>query len=301
MLLPDYNELVALGRHADPEGWGSRRKVMSEIQGAHVSLFQGRGLDFSEFREYSPGDDVRSIDWRVTARKGRPYTKIFTEERERAVYIIVDLNSYMQFGTRNTFKSVQAARAAALLAWTSHHLNDKTGVLLFGQCSEGIKFLPARRSRKSIWEMLRSLCQPEDIHRRVSLSEALEIADRYLPIGASIFVISDFVDLGSHFEKNMGLLSRRREVSLVKVNDPADMHMPDAGRIQLSDHQGHKMEVNTSDRRGLELYQQLWQQSEMLLEDVAKKFRLKTLRIKTDGNVAEDLSREFRQLKRNSR
>jgi uncharacterized protein (DUF58 family) len=293
MLMPSYDELVSFRKETDPIEKKVKLKVASNTSGGHASLFKGRGLDFSEFREYSPGDDIRSIDWRVTARKGRPHTKIFVEERERSVFIIVDMNRYMQFGTRGTFKSVQAARAAAFLAWTAHHLKDKTGAILFGQIPEGIQFLPARSSRKSIWQLLKILCEPSLPQSvEIKIEDALEEARRRIPTGSSVFIISDFYAVSADFKKSAGILSRKCEVSFVKVNDPADRVLPSADQIRFSDEAGQWLEVNTSDLKSNELYHQLWNKSDAILKELAHRNRIKILRISTSGNISEELFRE---------
>ena len=289
MLMPDYEELVGLKNQTNPQGLGAKAK--SHVFGDHASLFKGRGLDFSEFREYALGDDIRSIDWRVTARMGRPHTKVFMEERERSVFVIVDVNSYMEFGTRQTFKSIQAARAAALLTWSAHTLHDKTGAILFGHIPERIKVLPAKRSRKSIWEMLKTLCTESQCANEVNIEDALAIAGKCIPTGSSIFIISDFFNLNSEFEKQLGLLSRRCDVTLVKVNYPADKNIPQVDEIHFSNGNDNQILVNTNDLKGAALYRQLWQESETLLTEMAHRYRSKIIRLTTDREVSTDLFR----------
>src|SRR5271156_6307745 len=135
MLYPDFNELMQLGQKASRLQIVSGRRSMAAGSGDYASPFRGQGLSFHEVREYRFGDDIRSIDWRVTARTDKPYVKVFTEERERTVILCVDTNAAMRFGTRGTFKSVQAARAAALLGSQASSSNDRVGCLLFGDVS----------------------------------------------------------------------------------------------------------------------------------------------------------------------
>jgi uncharacterized protein (DUF58 family) len=297
-LNPDYQELVALREEANLREWDSKSKVASVKLGERSSMFKGRGLDFSEFREYSPGDDIRSIDWRVTARKGRPHTKLFTEERERSVYVIVDMNRYMQFGTRGTFKSVQAARAAALFAWTANHLKDKTGAILFGAIPEGVSVLPARSSRESIWQMLKILCAETEGALElpeIGLEFALERARRQIPRGSCVVIISDFFQLSEEFETSLGILSRRCEVVLVKVNDPVDQKIPEVNRLEFSNDAGARTEIDTNDSGGSELYQKMWAERDARLQEMAYRFRAKILRVSTSGDVAEELFRPMAQ------
>lgn len=289
MLMPNYEELVELKNKTNPHGLGAKTKATSSVLGGHASLFKGRGLDFSEFREYAIGDDIRTIDWRVTARMGRAHVKVFTEERERSVYVIVDVNCYMQFGTRKTFKHVQAARVAALLAWSVHSLNDKFGAILFGHIPDRIRYLPAKRSRKSIWQMLKMLCAENQCTHEVEIGEALAIADQCIPTGSSVFIISDFFNLTNEFEEQFGLLSKRCDVTLVKVNDPADKDIPQADEINFSNGHECRLLVNTNDTEAAKLYCSLWHESEAALAEMARKFRSKIIKVTTDREVSDDL------------
>jgi uncharacterized protein (DUF58 family) len=298
MLMPKYEELVALRKQTPAQNGTTNSKVTSLTGGNHRSLFKGRGLDFSDCREYVPGDDIRSIDWRVTARKERPHTKIFIEERERSVYVVVDINTYMQFGTRNTFKSVQAARVASLLAWMSNHLKDKTGAILFGSHPEGVKFLPARSSRKSIWEMLKILCTPYPLSKDVKIEQALEVARQRVPSGSNLFVISDFFDPSTEFESALGALANRCDVTLVKINDPADKKIPSVHRIQFSNERGTQAEVDTSDSLGAQKYQQCWERSDDRLKAIANKFRTRILNVMTSGDAQSELLQPLNSQKR---
>ncbi len=289
MLLPTHDELLKLRTQTNSRGLEPKAKVKSPSYGGHSSLFKGRGLDFSEFREYVLGDDIRSIDWRITARTGKAHTKIFTEERERSVYVIVDTNSYMQFGTRKTFKSVQAARAAALIAWSAHDLGDKTGAILFGSLPEGIKFLTARRSRRSIWEMLKALCAKPSAREEVKVEYALEQARKHIKHGSAIFIISDFFKVSEEFEKNLGLLSRGRDITLVKVTDPADKDLPLADTIHFSNSKDSSLTVNTNNVEGAAKYRQKWVQGDKILQEIVRKFRARLIRVTTNGNLVDEI------------
>jgi uncharacterized protein (DUF58 family) len=155
MLYPDFRELMELGVRTPGMDLAARRKAVSVMTGDYKSPFRGRGLEFEEVRAYAPGDDVRNIDWRVTARTGRPHLKLYSEDRERSVLVCIDRNDSMRFGTRVTFKSIQAARAAALIGWAAVRDNDRIGSSLFGNVPEGQRFFGPRRSRRSLWRMLK--------------------------------------------------------------------------------------------------------------------------------------------------
>jgi uncharacterized protein (DUF58 family) len=292
MLIPNYDELVALKNQANPLGLGSKAKVHSAVMGGHSTLFKGRGLDFAECREYSPGDDIRAIDWRVTARMGRAHTKIFTEERERSVFIIVDINSYMEFGTRKTFKNVQAARAAALIAWKAHELHDRIGAILFGHITEKIQVVRPSRSRKAIWAMLKTLSTPGVSPVEVKIEDALFTADRCIPTGSLVFVISDFYKLNPDFEKSLGMLSKRCEVTLVQVTDPSEKDIPEASEVLFSNHQDNRLNVNTNDLKGRDLYRKFWAKKSAALSEISHRLRARLVEVSTDREVSQDLARQ---------
>ncbi|MCX6990048.1 MAG: DUF58 domain-containing protein [Chlamydiae bacterium] len=150
MLYPELDDLIALKKQNSSFSRVSRRSVMSMASGNHQSPFRGQGLEFDSVREYVPGsDDIRTIDWKVTARMGSPHVKLFRQDRERHTIICVDRNTSMQFGTKNTFKSVQAARIASLLGWHALGEQDRVSSLLFGDVPGGVQFFPPKRTRSS--------------------------------------------------------------------------------------------------------------------------------------------------------
>jgi uncharacterized protein (DUF58 family) len=291
MLMPNYEELVDLKNKTQGPFVKPDQKARSSLNGQHASLFKGRGLDFSEYREYQNGDDIRSIDWRVTARTGRPHTKVFTEERERSVFIIVDVNRYMQFGTKKTFKSIQAARVAALIAWRAHELNDKVGAILFGNFPEKMKFLAAKKSRRPIWEMLRLLCTDHQCEQEVNLEEALTLADQRIPRGSSVFMISDFYEVSKGFEIRLGLLSKKCDVTLIKVSDPVDMEIPNVKSVSFWDEMGKKIDVDTDESNGRFEYRKIWKKNDTSLVNAVFLTRVKLIRVSTDRDVLDELFR----------
>jgi uncharacterized protein (DUF58 family) len=292
MLLPDYQELVELKNAKGTLSLHRRSKSLSIAAGQQRSLFKGRGLDFSEFREYTPGDDIRAIDWKVTAKTGRAHTKLFIEERERSVYILIDTNSYMQFGTRQTFKSVQAARVSALIAWRAHQLNDKIGAILFGNFLPGPRFLPAKRSRQSIWELLKLLSIQTSAHHRTSICEALQLANQTIPKGSSIFIVSDFFEINGEFERLLGILSRKSDVTLIKVIDPADEYLPNVGEVKFTGTSEEEMLVDTDDEIASELYRKSWAERNRALKEMSEKFRVRLAQIYTNRDIVTDLLSE---------
>ena len=222
MIYPDFHELIRMGTKPNRLEIATGRPTLASAAGAYSSPFRGQGLSFHEVREYRPGDDIRNIDWRVTARANKPHMKVFTEDRERTVMLCVDANAAMRFGTRGTFKSVQAARAAALIGRLANGSHDRVGGVLFGDVPEGLQFFRPSRSRRALWQALRLLSrEPEKQHRNaVPLEAALRRFDRVAPTGSLNFIISDFYPLTETLEKNLANLRRRCDVVLIQIDDP---------------------------------------------------------------------------------
>ncbi len=213
-------------------------RVNSLQTGAYVSRFRGRGMEFDESRPYQPGDDPRSIDWRVTARSTTAYTKLFREERERPVLVAVDLRSNMHFATRGCFKSVNASRAAALLAWAAHHRGDRLGGLLFGDTSH--RELKPRLGRRSALRFVHELAEHRDWQKREvepngidPLLQAMSALRRVARPGSLVVVISDFVGFDRAAQSYLSSVARHSEVLAVFINDPIERELPPPGRYRL--------------------------------------------------------------------
>ncbi len=290
MLYPDFEELLQLGYRASNVNLMSRRKVQSIASGDHRSPFRGKGLEFEEVREYVAGDDVRNIDWRVTARTGSPHLKLFTEERERSIIICTDVNLSMRFGTRGTFKSVQAARAAALLGWAASREHNRIGGSFYGNVPGGMMFVDPSRSRRSLWQILKQLCDREEYHKEpVALEEHLKYLTKAVPSGALVFIISDFLTPSKDLKKALSHLHRRADVVLVSVNDPADKLLPAIGAVEFCGDTGQRLIVNTSDKKGHIAYEREWTRGRMALESIAASLGLGFVQITTNGDVYKEL------------
>jgi uncharacterized protein (DUF58 family) len=212
-------------------------RVNSLQTGAYVSRFRGRGMEFDESRPYQPGDDPRSIDWRVTARSTTAYTKLFREERERPVLICVDLRSNMHFATRGCFKSVNASRAAALLAWAAHHRGDRLGGLIFGDTTH--RELKPRLGRRAALRFVHQLADHKDwTNRGVAegtepLTQALSALRRVARPGSLVVVISDFIGFNRAAQSYLSSVARHNEVLAVFMNDPLERKLPPPGRYRI--------------------------------------------------------------------
>src|SRR4051812_16335561 len=228
MLYPDFEELVALAQKAKRLRVVAARKATAPSSGSRASPFRRHGMEFHEVREYRVGDDIRSLDWRVTARTDRPHVKVFVEERERAVLLCIDANRTMRFGTRRTFKSVQAARAAALLGWQAAGMADRVGCIVFGDVPDGMQVFMPKRSRQGLWQTLKLLSDTRlGAHPTpVPLEDALRQTARIMTSGALVFVISDFQNVTQALEKGLAQLRTLCDVVLLPINDPADAEIP---------------------------------------------------------------------------
>lgn len=295
MLYPDLKELTALKTKAHSLTIRSQRKVVSALSGDYTSPFRGQGMEFEEVRQYVAGDDVRNIDWRVTARTGAPHMKIFTEERERTVMICVDNNETMRFGTRGTFKSVQAARAAALLGWCANGNNDRVGTCVFGHAENNMQFFPPKRSRESLWKMLTLLSdKTPPAHKPIGLEEVLLHLNRAAPTGALVFIISDFGNVTEKLEKQLGNLRKRCDVVLIVVNDPADTHMAAIGNVMFSNGNTDSISINTDSKTGRASYTEEAMKNNDRLINMAIKFRIAIIHIATNRDVYGDLYKELK-------
>lgn len=303
MLYPDFDELVALKSHASQLSLASNRAVTSTSTGDHSSPFRGQGLEFEEVREYAAGDDIRSIDWRVTARTGSPHTKVFKEERERSVIICVNANTTMRFGTRGTFKSVQAARVAALLGWQANSNCDRLGACIFGDVADGMQFFAPKRSRASLWAMLKQLSDPNIISQPqpVTLEETLQHVNKAAPTGALIYIISDFASINDGLEQQLANLQKRCNVVLITIDDPADHTIPPVGTLLCSKNAQEKCYVNTDSQSGRENYRKGWQEIRGNLERIASRLGVRLLSIGTDSNIQKELSLGLKRISKQQR
>ena len=229
-------ELIALRHAARGLAPGAPTRVASALAGPYLSPFRGRGLDFEEVRSYQAGDDVRNIDWRVTARTGRVHSKVFHEERERPVWILLDLGPSMHFGTRVAFKSVVAARAAALIAWSARDAGDRVGALVCSPVSLSV-WPPASRENhllRILAAISKATCaEPGDAG--ACMRTALERLREQVRAGSRVIVLSDFYDFGAAWQQPLAHIARRSQVSCVLVADRLETEAPRPGRYRISD------------------------------------------------------------------
>lgn len=288
-------ELIAL--RGESCGFSLRpRRVRADQSGGYLSRIRGRGMEFAEVRAYLPGDDVRNIDWRVTARRGRVHTKLFQEERERPVLVALDYRRPMFFATRGCFKAVQASKLAALLAWHALEQGDRVGAFLFSEdrhCElrpqlgkAGVLTLLRQMVADPAWQ--RPLHQPFEPQQR--LAQTLMRLRRVARPGSLIFLISDFAQWDEQVEKQLSLLTRNNDLGLVFCYDTLEAELPPAGSYRVSDGM-RDLTMTTLDRAGRFNYQQRFEQHRQQIEQFCRQRRGLFLSCATDQQPIDCLRR----------
>lgn len=249
--------LVQLSRFAPFLPLGSE-KILARQSGDYQSPFKGRGMEFDESRLYQPGDDIRNIDWRVTARSGKAHTKLFREERERQVFLMVDLRANMFFATRGAYKSVIAARQASLLAWSAVHHGDRVGGLIFSDADH--HELKPRRGKSGALRLINQMVAHPSWDNNnpsqkdeMALYRSLVRLRRLARPGSLIFMLSDFRELDDRSESQLVLLSRHTDIVMLFIYDQLEQKLPDAGLYRVSDGEQELM-LDTYDRNRTESY-----------------------------------------------
>lgn len=271
----------------------ARRPATSLLAGGKRTRFRGRGIDFEEVRLYHPGDDIRAIDWRVTARTQVPHTKLFSEERERPVFVCTDLRSPMFFGTRQCFKSVLACHLASSLSWAALANSDRVGGLVFGDSDH--RDIRPKRSKHSVLEIIQQLNlfgtklkQPFSLGDQNNLFKIFENSRRLAKPGSAIFIISDFHDFNEDCERQLFQLSRHCDVTLFHVIDPMEKSLPATGQINITDGQQRRL-LNAQDARFAAQYQQQASEHLQRLQQSCQKYNVALASFSTDSDPQQQL------------
>ncbi len=269
----------------------TRGLVNSVFTGEYRSVFKGQGMEFSEVREYQPGDEVRSIDWNVTARMGRPFVKRFIEERELTVMLVVDLSGSERFGTVRRFKSELASELAAVLAMAAVRNNDRVGVLLFTDRIEHV--VPPRKGRRHVLRIIRDLLAFDPVGRGTDLVAAIDYTARMLKEHAIVFIVSDF--LSADIDHPLKLMAQRHDVVAVTVEDPSERDLPDIGVARLIDPEtGMTFEVDTSHPAVRSSYSTRVNQEREERKHLLRRLAIDEVAVRTEAGVVEPLLRFFR-------
>ena len=222
------------------------RLINSVLCGQYASVFKGVGIEFEEVRLYQPGDDIRAIDWNVTARTGKPYIKRYVEERELTVMLLVDLSASQYFGSVNALKSDLTAEIAALLSFLAIKNNDQVGLLLFSDCCE--KYLPPQKGRRHVLRVIREILGYRPSGKKTDLAAALGYLNTILKRRSIVFILSDFFD--TRFEKALQGLKRRHDVIAIRIEDPREESLPEIGLLCLQDLEtGYRTMIDTSEKK----------------------------------------------------
>lgn len=263
--------------------------------GQYHSAFKGRGMEFEEVREYQPGDDVRTIDWNVTARTGRPFVKSYREERELTVVLLVDVSASQEFGTRQQLKSELVAELGATLAFSAIQNNDKVSLILFTDQIE--RFVPARKGARHVLRVVRELLYHEPIGRRTDVAMALEHLNRVLRRRAVVFLISDFQ--APEFADALRVVRHRHDLIPVIVRDEREWQLPAVGYAELLDPEtGERLLVDTSSRAIRRRFNELAQQRHQALLGEFRKLRIDSIEVRTGHPFIGPLTTFFRQRER---
>lgn len=276
----------------------ARKAVEDLLGGEYHSVFKGVGIAFEEVREYQPGDDIRSIDWNVTARMGHPFIKRYVEERELTVMLVVDISGSHRFGTQRHEKYEVLAELAALLAFSAISNNDKVGLILLTDCVE--RFVPPRKGLRHVLRLIRDVLYFQPIRRGTSLRTGLDYLNQVLHRRAIVFLLSDFIDSG--YEKALKQTAKRHDLIAIRVFDPREEVLPSVGLVQLEDAEtGEQVLLDTSSRPVREAYAEEAARRRDAIRQTMRWAGVDLVEASTDGTHLQSLVRFFRTRERRLR
>jgi uncharacterized protein (DUF58 family) len=276
----------------------ARRAVEDLLGGEYHSVFKGSGIAFEEVREYQPGDDIRAIDWNVTARMGHPFVKRFIEERELTVLLAVDCSGSQQFGTRAQQKREVVAELAAVLAFSAIANNDRVGLVQFSDRVE--RFVPPRKGVRHVLRLIRDVLFFQPQHRGTRLAAGLDYLNRVLHRRAIVFLLSDFLDQG--YEGSFKRTGRRHDLVAVRVSDPREEELPAVGLVELEDAEtGVRLLLDTGSRAVRDAFRDGATKRREALRELARSARTDLVEVSTDGSHLDALIRFFRLRERRLR
>lgn len=292
----EASELFKRVRKIEIKTRGLSRQIFA---GQYHSAFKGRGMAFSEVREYQYGDDIRNIDWNVTARFNQPYVKIFEEERELTVMLLIDVSQSRMFGTTNQLKKNLITEISAVLAFSAIQNNDKIGVILFSDRVE--KFIPPKKGRTHILHIIRELINFEPKGTGTDLSEALRYLTNALKKRCTAFVISDFMDYEEQnpnplFKDALTIASNKHDVVGIRIYDQREVELPPVGLVKVKDAEtGGYRWIDTNDTNVRKAHAQWWQQSEANLKKTFSRSKVDWVSINTHEDYVKPLIKLFKQ------
>ena len=273
----------------------ARRQVNDLLAGEYLSAFKGRGMEFDTVREYVPGDEIRSIDWNVTARSEAPFVKTFCEERELTILLAVDISASGAFGSQKISKIETAVEVAAVLMFTSLKNNDKVGLLFFAD--DIVRYIPPRKGRGSVLRLIREMLATEPVKSETNIAKALEYIGRVQRRRAVVFVLSDF--LGPDCSRALAIANQRHDCIAVTLEDPRERELPNVGFLTLRDAETDELiELDTRNPRVRSMFAKAANERQSKLKDLLRKANVDRLEIRTDQSYATSLQRFFRMRER---
>lgn len=255
--------------------------------GEYHTAFKGRGVIFSEVREYQPGDDIRDIDWNVTARHNRPYVKVYEEERELTMMLLIDVSGSSDFGAVGESKKERIAEIASTLAFSSIQNNDKVGVIFFSDHIE--KFIPPKKGRKHILLIIREIIDMVPTSRGTNIDVALKFMTNALKKRCSAFLLSDFIDNHDYFS-SMSIANRKHDLAAIQVYDRRDASMPDVGLVKVKDMEtGHDRWIDTSSSRVRRAFDKAWYDRQQKISSITARCGVDMVSVTTDEDYVKAL------------
>jgi uncharacterized protein (DUF58 family) len=280
----ETSELLKKVRRIEIKTRGLSRNIFA---GQYHSAFKGRGMAFSEVREYQYGDDIRDIDWNVTARYVRPYVKVFEEEREMTVMLLIDVSGSRDFGTVNVMKKEVITEIAATLAFSAIQNNDKIGVLFFSDKIE--KFIPPQKGKKHILYIIRELIDFHPEEKKTNIAQALKYLTNAIKKRCTAFLISDFIDKES-FKDALTIANRKHDVVAIQVYDRRETELPSVGLMKIKDAEtGQERWIDSSSARVRDAYKEWWNRRQAIMNDSFKKCRVDAVSISTEDDYVKAL------------
>ncbi|MDQ1771188.1 DUF58 domain-containing protein [Labilibaculum sp. A4] len=285
----ETSELLKRVRQIEIKTRGLSRNIFA---GEYHSAFKGRGMTFSEVREYQYGDDIRNIDWNVTARYNQPYVKLFEEERELTVMLMIDVSGSREFGTISKLKKNQITEIAAVLAFSAIQNNDKIGMIFFSDKIE--KFIPPKKGKSHILRIIRELIDFKPEHRNTDIGNALRYLTQVIKKRCTTFVISDFID--EDFENALTIANKKHDLVALKIFDKREQEIPSIGLIKIKDAEtGEYSWIDTSNKKVRENYAKWWHEKDNLLTETFKKSGVDVANIRTDQDYVRSLIALFKR------
>jgi len=269
----------------------SSRTVNTIMAGRYKSVFRGSGIEFEEVRDYSPGDDVKSIDWKVSARLGKPFIKLYREERESIVMLLIDMSASLNFGTFSGLKLEKAAEIASVLAFSAIKNNDKAGAIFFTDKVE--KYIPPKKGSAHVWRLIKEIFTYKPEGKGTDISRALDYFAKVTKKSSLCFIISDFLDKNNYI-RNLKTARHKHEIIGVMLSDKGDFTLPEKGILTLSDFETGKTQIiDAGNKKTRKIYSEYKNNEYKQTLETLSKAKTDVLEINTESSVAESLSKYF--------